>query len=138
MSSNTDDPAGMAQSSARGSKALRTAILVLLAEKVIQHVFVTAAFAVDLADIRGSVAVPWLVLAVAGAALALVFAVAFERYRRRRPAARVLIAVLALVDVIGEFLAQGTLAITVNVSFIVALLLLALVARDRLRAVRAD
>ncbi|MEX2228755.1 MAG: hypothetical protein WEB13_03855 [Dehalococcoidia bacterium] len=114
------------------------ATLVLLAEKVIQHVVVTAAFAIDLAGIRDTVAIPWVALAAAGVPLALLYALAFRRYRHRRPGARALVAALALIDVVGEFVAQGTPAITVNMSFLVALLLLALVVTDRRGAPRAD
>lgn len=70
----------------------------------------------------------------------MLYAIAFD-LRRRRPARRgvhVVIVALALADIVGEFIAQGTLAIAINVSFIVALALLALVAADRRRAGRGD
>lgn len=116
---------------------LRTVMLVLLVEKVIQHIAVTVAFGTNFDAIRDSVAVPWATLAVVGAALAALYAVAFRRYRRGRPRALVLIAALALADIVGEFVAQGTPAIAMNVSFIVALALLTLVVIERRRATRA-
>lgn len=120
---------------AAGGVAPHRLLLLLLAEKVVQHVFVTAALVTDFHDIRGTVAVSPGILAPAGAVLAVLFAAALGATVRHRPWSRPLIAALALTDIIGEFAAQGTLAITLNVSFIVAVVLLALVAVERRRPI---
>jgi hypothetical protein len=44
----------------------------------------------------------------------------------RRPWAINLIAALALFDIVGEFVAQGTIGIVITVSFLVAILVLIL------------
>lgn len=75
----------------RAAGALQLTILAVLVEKVIQHVAVTAAFALDFDGIRATVEVPWHVLAVAGAALAVLYALAFLRRLRRRGRARALV-----------------------------------------------
>ncbi|MDA1003591.1 MAG: hypothetical protein O3B31_09645 [Chloroflexi bacterium] len=79
---------------------------------------------------------PWTALAVAGAALAVLYAVALDRRRRARRGVQALIVAIALADIVGEFVAQGTIAITGNVSFVVALALLVLVTAERRRGRR--
>ena len=104
----------------------RYALMVLAFEKVVQHCFVTAAFLIDMGGIRSTVAInPW-ILTVAGALVAVLFAVALWALLVRRPWAPRLLIGLALFDIVGEFIAQGRLGITINVSFIVAVLLLVL------------
>jgi hypothetical protein len=110
----------------RGSLWLRAAMLLLIAEKVIQHVAVTSAFALDIGGIRASVALDYRLFLWAGAASAVLFALSGWALARKKTWATGLIIALALVDIAGEFLAQGTLMITLNVSFLVALILLAL------------
>jgi hypothetical protein len=110
----------------RGHRPSRADVLlgVLSVEKVIQHTFVTWAFVADRFEIRESVELDYRVLAAAGLGVGALFGVALYaligalawRYR--------LLIALALVDIVGEFLAQGTLAITLMVSFIVALVIL--------------
>ncbi len=121
------------QPARRASGWLRLLLLGLLAEKVIQHIVVTLAFASGWDGIRASVALPYQIFMVAGAALTLLFALAAWWLWRRDPWARGLIIALALIDISGEFVAQGTLIITLNVSFLVAcaLLILALLYRAR-------
>jgi hypothetical protein len=101
-------------------------ILLLVAEKIIQHIVVTAAFASNWQGIRQTVAVSPDVLLVLGGIVALLFAVALWGLIRRQPWALSLVIGLALFDMLGEFAAQGTLAIQLNVSFTVASLLLIL------------
>ena len=105
-------------------------MLVLVVEKVIQHLTVTSAFVTDFGGIRASVALDYRFFMVVGAASALLFALSGWGLMRRKPWAPRLIVALALVDIVGEFLAQGALMITINVSILVAttLLVLALVA----------
>jgi hypothetical protein len=109
---------------------LRAAMLLLIVEKVIQHLAVTAAFVTDFGGMRASVALDYRLFMVVGAASALLFALSGWALAQRKPWAVGLIVALALVDIVGEFLAQGTLTITINVSILVAtaLLVLALVA----------
>lgn len=121
------------QPAERSSGWLRWLLLLLLAEKVIQHIVVTLAFASGWDGIRASVAFSYQIFMVAGAVLALLFALALWWLWRRDPWARGLIITLALIDIVGEFVAQGTLIITITVSLLVAiaLLILALLYRAR-------
>jgi hypothetical protein len=61
---------------------------------------------------------------VAGAFEALLFAVGGWGVLRKKSWARWLLLVLALMDIVGELLAQGTLMITIDVSILVAVILL--------------
>ncbi len=112
---------------------LRITLFLLCVEKVIQHVVVTFAFAVDWGGIRASVAFPYEILMVAGAVLASLFALAAWWVMRRDSWARGLIIALALTDIVGEFAAQSRVAITITVSLLVAvaLLIAALLYRPR-------
>ena len=100
----------------------------LLLEKVTQHVFVTWAFIAGRFGLRDEVAVDYRWLAATGGLAAVLFAVALAGHVIGRSWSVWLAAGLAVVDIVGEFVAQGRLAITVNVSFVVAsaVLLLAL------------
>jgi hypothetical protein len=116
----------MCQTQSSGRAWTRYALIALAVEKVGQHCFVTAAFLLNLGGIRSTVAInPW-ILAVAGAIVAVLFAIALWALFARRPWAPRLLIGLALVDIGGEFIAQGRLSITINISFIVAILLLVL------------
>jgi len=117
-----------------GARAwLSVLLLLLLVEKVVQHIVVTYAFATDWGGIRASVALPYEIFMVAGAVLVPLFALATWWLLRRDPWARGLIIALALTDIVGEFVAQGRLFITINVSVLVAtaLLILALAYHPR-------
>jgi hypothetical protein len=115
---------------------LHLGVIVLVAEKFIQHIVVTLAFAMNWADMRSTVVVNPHVLMVAGAIVALLFLLAFWAIQMRQPWAIDLIIFLALFDIVGEFVAQGRVAILFTVSFLVAivLLLLAFAYRHRWRA----
>jgi hypothetical protein len=80
-------------------------IALLTLEKIVQHVVVTLCFLFDFGGIRATVAV-WSISLVAG---------------------------LAVFDIVGEFIAQGTIFITIMVSFVVAIVLLVLCYRTRSR-----
>jgi hypothetical protein len=110
-----------------GPRWLRYTLILLLAEKVIQHIFVSLALWFDWLGIAATVVVSPTVLAVLGSIAAALFALALWGVLRRRKWAYGLTAGLAVVDIAGEFVAQGTLAITLNVSFLVAIALLMLV-----------
>jgi hypothetical protein len=110
---------------------LRLLLLLLLCEKVIQHGAVTIAFALDLAHLRARVAVDYRVFLFAGAALTILYAVCVWGLLRRKRWLSGAVAILALVDIVGEFFAQGTVLIVLNISFLVALALLVLTALYR-------
>ncbi len=112
---------------------LRYILIALLAEKVIQHVAVTAAFYFNWSNIGSTVAVSPAMLMVSGAVVAVLYAVALWAVSGRRAWATKLVIALALFDIIGEMVAQGTVIIDINVSFLVAgaLLILALLYRGQ-------
>jgi hypothetical protein len=99
----------------------------LVCEKVIQHTAVTIAFALDLAHLRASVAGDYRWFLLVGGALTILFALCVWGLWRCATWVGPAVAVLAVVDIVGEFFAQGTIFITVNVSFLVAIALLLLV-----------
>jgi hypothetical protein len=102
-------------------------LLVLLTiEKIIQHIFVTLAFYFNWADIAATVAVSPTILMVLGAIVAILFVLSLWGMTRKKTWAVNLVIALALFDIIGEFVAQGGIYILINVSFIVAILLLIL------------
>ncbi len=115
-----------------GGGWLRAALLLLVAEKIVQHVVVTVALLFDLAQIRARVALPYQGFVAAGSALAALYALAGWWLLRGNPWARRLIIALALADILGEFIAQGSVMIQLNVSALVAtaLLILALLYRQ--------
>ena len=101
-------------------------MLVLIVEKIVQHCFVTLAFYFNWRDIGSTVAVSPELLMVAGAAVAILFALSLWGMLSGKRWALSLLIALALFDILGEFVAQGTLAIKINVSFLVAITLLVL------------
>ena len=88
--------------------------------------FVTLAFWFNWQDIAATVVVSPAVLTVLGACAAVLFALALWGALRDKKWASLLAGGMALFDIVGEFVAQGTLAIQLNVSFLVAALLLVL------------
>jgi len=106
----------------------------LIAEKIIQHIFVTLAFYFNWADIGSTVAVSPRILMILGALLAVLFALSLWGMITRKRWAIDLVAALAVFDIIGEFVAQGKLGIVITVSFLVAILLLILALMYRRRA----
>jgi hypothetical protein len=103
---------------------IRVVLFLLVIEKVIQHLVVTVALSFDLGGIRASLALDYRLFLVAGAFEALLFACGGWGVLRKQSWARWLLLILALMDFFGEFVAQGTLMITINVSILVAVLLL--------------
>ncbi|HEX6268884.1 MAG TPA: hypothetical protein VFZ43_01500 [Anaerolineales bacterium] len=106
-------------------------LLVLIVEKIVQHVVVTLAFYFNWADIASTVAISPTLLMVAGAIVTILFVLSLWGMVRKHSWALILVVVLALFDMVGEPVAQGRIAIAINVSFIVAtvLLILAMVYR---------
>lgn len=99
---------------------------VMSAEKIVQHTIVTWALLVDLDNLRQDVAVDYQWLVVVGGMVGTLFAVGLAGLFMGQRWSLILLSGLALVDVVGEFVAQGTVAITVTVSFVVAVAILGL------------
>ncbi|MQC17696.1 MAG: hypothetical protein DWG80_01315 [Chloroflexi bacterium] len=105
-------------------------VLVAIAvEKAVQHVFITWGFAADRFELREQVAPPWEVLLVAGGVVAVLFVVALVGLLRWQSWAPQLLVGLAVFDIVGEFVGQGTIMIEIVVSFLVAVALLILAVR---------
>jgi hypothetical protein len=121
----------------RNQAWLRYVIIALLAEKVIQHVAVTAAFYFNWNNIGSTVAMSPAVLMVLGGAVAVLFALGLWAIFKGRAWARKLVIALALFDLIGEFAAQGTIAIDITVSFLIAGALLVLALLHHAKAPRS-
>jgi len=99
-------------------------LVLLVIEKIVQHIFVTLAFYFNWADITSTVVVPARILMVLGALVAVLFVLSLWGIVRKQPWAITLVIFLALFDIVGEFVAQGKMGITITVSFLVATLLL--------------
>ncbi len=112
---------------------IRYLLLALIVEKIIQHIFVTMAFYFNWGGIDASVVVNPDVLMILGAVVAALFILSLWGMITRKKWAINLIIALALFDIIGEFIAQGRIGIELNVSFLVAtvLLILALIYRRK-------
>ena len=108
------------------SNRLYYLLVVLIIEKIIQHIVVTFALFFNWFDIASTVAVSPTFLMVAGAIVAVLFAIALWGMLTKHAWTLKLIIALALFDMLGEFVAQGAICIVLNISFIVATLLLIL------------
>ena len=102
----------------------RFTLIALVFEKIVQHIFVTISFYLNWGDIRSSVAVNPDVLMIMGAVVAVLFILSFWGLIVRLEWAVNLVIALALFDILGEFVAQGTMIIAITVSFVVAVALL--------------
>jgi len=98
-------------------------LMALLIEKVIQHVYVTGAFLLDIGGIRSVVALDYRFFMMSGGVVAVAYGATFFAIYMRYGWGLSLVAVLAVFDVVGEFVAQGRFDIVLNVSFIVAVIL---------------
>ena len=105
---------------------LKYALIVLIVEKIIQHIVVTMALYFNWKDIASTVAVNPSLLMVLGAIVALLFVLGLWGMVTRKKWAVNLVIGLALFDFVGEFVAQGTLYIIITVSILVATILLIL------------
>lgn len=110
---------------------LRVVLMILAAEKIVQHTVVTAALSFNWKDINSTVAVPPAVLIALGVPVTILFATALWGLIKRRGWAVNLIMALAIFDMLGEFAAQGTISIQLNVSFLVASVLFMLCLLER-------
>ncbi len=101
-------------------------LIALVFEKIIQHIVVTIAFYFNWAQIGSTVAVDPSILMILGAVVAVLFILTLWGMITQQKWAINLVIALALFDIIGEFVAQGTIIITITVSFLVATILLIL------------
>jgi hypothetical protein len=99
-------------------------LIVLVVEKIVQHTFVSLAFLYDIGSVRSTVAVDYRALMISGAVIAILFTVALPALIQRKRWSLYLVMLLAASDIIGEFIAQGTAFVAINVSIIVAIILL--------------
>ena len=99
-------------------------LTVLMLEKIVQHTFVSLAFLYDIGGVRSTVAVDYRALMISGAVIAILFAVALPALIQKKRWSLYLVALLAASDIIGEFIAQGTVFVTINISIIVSTILL--------------
>ena len=110
-------------------------LILLTIEKIVQHIVVTLAFYFNWKDIASTVVVSPTFLMIAGAVVAILFMFGLWGLLKRKIWTVNLLIALALFDMVGEFVAQGTIAINMNISFLVAslLLILSLVYRGQMR-----
>jgi hypothetical protein len=93
-------------------------------EKIVQHAFVSLAFFYDIGGVRSTVAVDYKALMISGAVIAILFAVALPALIQKKRLSFYLVVLLAASDIIGEFIAQGTVFVAINISLIAATILL--------------
>ena len=105
---------------------LKNILLILIIEKFIQHIVVSLAFYFNWTDIKSTVVVSPDLLIMLGIVIVFLFALSFWGIYTEQEWAINLLMGLALIDVIGEFVAQGTVMIAIPISFIVAVILLIL------------
>ena len=116
----------MVQESSQKRSSVGYLLIILSLEKIIQHVFVSLSLLYDVGGVRSTVAVDYRALLVSGAVVAVLFVVAFLALVQKKRWGLYLVAFLAAFDIIGEFVAQGTAFVAINVSIIVAIILLLL------------
>lgn len=113
-------------------------LIILLLEKMVQHVIVSLSLLYDIGGIRSTLVVDYKALLVSGAVAAILFAVALSASVQKKHWGLYVVALLAVFDIIGEFIAQGTVLVTINISIVVATILLLLCYLELSRAQRAN
>lgn len=116
----------------------RVVLILLLGEKAIQHVFVTAAFALDAASFREDAPFDYRWFLISGSIVAVLFAVALVGYLGRRRWSLQLAIALAVFDIVGEFVYQGGLNILITISLLVAVVVLFLALAELRAAPHAE
>jgi hypothetical protein len=101
-------------------------LIILIIEKIIQHIAVTIAFYNNWSDIGSTVAVNPRILMILGTIIAVLFILCLRGMITQKKWVINLVIALALFDIIGEYVAQGKIGIMINVSFFVAIILLIL------------
>ena len=99
---------------------------ILLAEKVVQHIVVTGAFATDQATFRDDAPFDHRWFLVTGGVAAALFVLALYGHLHRRRGTLQLMVALALFDIVGEFVYQGSPNIVITISLLVATAILLL------------
>ncbi len=112
-------------------------LILLIVEKIIQHVFVTLSFYFNWTDIASTVVVSPMILMILGGLVAVLFIFSLWGMIKKRSWAINLVIALALFDMVGEFVAQGKIGIAMTWSFLVATLLLVLALTVRRQSARA-
>jgi hypothetical protein len=114
-------------STASARSGISILIIILLLEKMVQHGFTALLFLVHIPGIgtpsigeRFSISAP--VMALLNVAYFVLAAVALTRFAKRRPFARPLVAIVAGLDIVLEFLFHHFFFITVSVLVSTALL----------------
>lgn len=108
-------------------------LLILSFEKFIQHMVVTYAFYVDSSEIRQTVAVDYEILMISGFLIGILFLINILFLVQGKRFSFIILFFLALFDFVGEFIAQGTSAIEITVSFFVASVILLILIFNRKR-----
>ena len=110
-------------------------LVLLTIEKIVQHIVVTLAFYFNWKDIASTVVLSPTLLMVSGALVAFLFVAGLWGLLKKKVWSVDLLIALAVFDLVGEFAAQGRIAITITVSFLSAtlLLILSLVYRREIR-----
>lgn len=94
---------------------------------------VTYAFYVDSSEIRQTVAVDYEILMISGFLIGILFLINILFLVQGKRFSLVILFFLALFDFVGEFIAQGTSAIEITVSFFVASVILLILIFNRKR-----
>jgi hypothetical protein len=97
-------------------------LILLVGEKIIQHIVVTLTFHFNWADIGSTVVVSPRILMTLGVPVSTLFAVSLWGMIKKQRWVVNLVVALALFEIIGEFVAQGRFGIVITASFIVAIL----------------
>lgn len=116
----------------------RLLFVALMVEKIVQHVVVSLAFVWDIGELRSNVAVDYRILLFAGLLIGLLYFVALLGVLRAWSLARLLVAIPASMDIVGEFVAQGKLDIVVTLSFIVAATILIILVLSKRNIIQID
>jgi hypothetical protein len=111
------------------AKATKWLLLGLVAEKVVQHAVVSWALVNDEFGLRSAIAFDYRWFVLVGAVVGVLFAVALIGLIGWHRWSLVLLVVLASADIVGEFAAQGTLAISITLSLAVAVVVLTVALR---------
>src|SRR6185369_18093667 len=92
-------------------------LVLLTIEKIVQHIIVTLAFYYNWRDITSVVVVSPTFLMISVAMIAILFIISLCGLLNKQVWAINLLTVLAVFDLVGEFVAQGRVAITMTISF---------------------
>lgn len=116
----------------------RLLLVALMVEKIVQHAVVSLAFVWDIGELRSNVAVDYRILLFAGLLIGSLYFVASLGVLRAWSLARLLAAIPASMDIVGEFVAQGKLDIVVTLSFIVAATILIILVLSKRNIIQID